>query len=204
MDESLIYYMDRYIRFARQELRMKKENGKFGFIGQGIKNHFQTLGSFASLFELTREMNEQCARATVTELSAFLKDNGMHDVTMSYAERDNKPCHPKDKTLEGLLMRILSISVNPINILWNLLSKMQMTPMSQETLRLYDYGKLKKVACKWELHWKLLHDERIKQQRNGKTSEKIYRRAAQHPKAEHEKPKGLMDDIFKHGMGGQT
>lgn len=198
MDESIISYMDRYIMFARQELRMKKENGKFGFIGQGIKNHFQTLGNLASMFELTREMNKQCARATVAEMSAFLKDNGMHDVAMSYAERDN------DKTLEGLLMHMLFISFSPINILWNLISKMQLTPLSQETLRLYDYGELKKVANKWELHWKLLHDERIKQQRNGKISEKIHRRDAQRPKAEHEKPKGLMDDILKHWMEGRA
>ena len=198
MDVSITSYMDRHIIFARQELRMKKENGKFGFIGQGIKNHFQTLGNLASMFELTREMNKQCARATVAEMSAFLKDNGMHDVAMSYAERDN------DKTLEGLLMHMLFISVSPINILWNLISKMQLTPLSQETLRLYDYGELKKVANKWEQHWKLLHDERIKQQRNGKTSEKIHRRDAQRPKAEHEKPKGLMDDILKHGMEGRA
>lgn len=198
MDVSITSYMDRHIIFARQELRRNKENKRFGFIGQGIKNHVKTLGNLASMFELTREMNKQCARATVAEMSAFLKDNGMHDVTMSYAERDN------DKTLEGLLMHMLFISVSPINILWNLLSKMQLTPLSQQTLRLYDYGELKKVACKWEQHWKLLHDERIKQQRNGKTSEKIHRRDAQRPKAEHEKPKGLMDDILKHGVEGRA
>ena len=140
MDVSITSYMDRHIIFARQELRRNKENKRFGFIGQGIKNHVKTLGNLASMFELTREMNKQCARATVAEMSAFLKDNGMHDVTMSYAERDN------DKTLEGLLMHMLFISVSPINILWNLLSKMQLTPLSQQTLRLYDYGELNKVA----------------------------------------------------------